>query len=76
MMTALPFPINPIELELLVGVAIVLIIVASFLLLFFSAIIGAGVARLLYIGGSFCARKIRSSWPVDAARPVTVMAPR
>ena len=76
MMTALPFSMNPIELELLVGIAIVLIIVASFLLLFFSAIIGAGVARLLSVGGSFCARKIRRSWPVDAARPVNVMALR
>jgi hypothetical protein len=71
-----PLPLNPVELEFLVGIAILLIIVASFLLLFFSAIIGAGVARLLYVGGTFCARKIRRSWPVDAARPVNVMAPR
>ena len=62
------------ELEFLVGIAIVLIIVASFLLLFFSALIGAAVARLLYIAGSFSARKIHRSWLLGAARPVNVVA--
>lgn len=72
-------PLNPVELAFLLGIAIVLIIVASFLLLLFSAIIGAAVARLLYVGGSFCARKIRRSWPAGAARPMNVVvriAPR
>jgi len=67
MMTALPFSINPIELEFLVGIALVLLVVASFLVVFFSAIIGACVARLLYLAGSYCVNEIPYWWSVSGA---------
>jgi hypothetical protein len=65
MMTALSFSINPIELELLVGIAVVLLVVASFLVVSFSAIIGACVPRLLYLAGSYCVNEIRYWRPVS-----------
>jgi hypothetical protein len=51
---------NPLELELLIGVAGVLIFVASFLALLCSAVFGLGLAELLYVGGHWCVRKIQS----------------
>ena len=69
MMIALPLSINPIELQLLVGIAVVLLVVASFLAVFFSAIIGACVARLLYLAGRYCVNEICHWWPVSAPEP-------
>ena len=57
---------NAIELELFFGIAVVLLVVASFLVVFFSAIIGACVARLLYLAGSYCVNEIRHRWPVPS----------
>ena len=51
---------NPLEFELLIGVAGLLIFVASFLALLCSAIFGLGLAELLYVGGHWCVRKIQS----------------
>jgi hypothetical protein len=69
----LPLSLNPIEFELLIGIAFVLILVALFLVLLLSAIIGAGIARLLYLVGSCCVRKLRHSWSEGGARTVNVV---
>lgn len=55
-------------LQFLIGIAGVVIFVGLFLALLFSAIIGVGIARLLYIGGRWCMEKIHQSHTVAGAR--------
>jgi hypothetical protein len=52
----------------LIGIAGVVIFAGLFLALLFSAIIGVGIARLLYIGGRWCMEKIHQSHTVAGAR--------
>ena len=58
----------PAELQLLISVAGMVIFVALFLGILFSAIVGVGVVRLLYVGGRWCTDKIHQSHAVDGAR--------
>jgi hypothetical protein len=60
-----------IELEVLVVIGILLFLAAAFFAIFFSAIIGAGLARLLYVGGRFCAKTIHPSF-VPVHQPIAV----
>jgi hypothetical protein len=53
-----PPSFNTVELELLMYVSAVLIVVGSFLTLLFSVVFAAGLARLLYVSGYWCVRKI------------------
>ena len=63
----IPVSLSAGEFAALTGLAIVLILVASFVALFLSAIIGAGIARLLYVGGNWCVKRVRESyWESDA----------
>jgi len=55
-----PPSFNTIELELLMYVSAVLIFVGSFLTLLFSVVFGVGLARLLYVSGCWCAKKIHA----------------
>jgi hypothetical protein len=68
-----PPSINTPELELLIGIVGVLIFVASFLALLFSAIFGLGLARLLYVGGRWCVRKIHQTYSLGDTRPMTAI---
>jgi hypothetical protein len=68
-----PPSINTPELELLIGIVGVLIFVASFLALLFSAIFGLGLARLLYVGGRWCVRKIHQTYSLGGTRPMTAI---
>lgn len=61
----IPVSLSASEFAVLTGLAVVLILVAAFVALFLSAIIGLGIARLLYVGGSWCVKRIRESGPVD-----------
>ena len=56
---------NTLELELLMYVIAVLICVGSFLAFVVSAIFGVGLARLLYVSGCWCARKIHPAYTLD-----------
>ena len=58
----------PAELQLLISVAGMVIFVALFLGILFSAIIGVGVLRLLYIGARWCTEKIHQLHTVSSAR--------
>jgi hypothetical protein len=58
-------PPSPLELELLMYVIAVLILFGSFLAFVVSAIFGAGVVRLLYVSGCWCARKIHHAYSLD-----------
>jgi hypothetical protein len=60
-----------IELEVLAVIGILLFLAAAFFAIFFSAIIGAALARLLYVGGRFCAKTIHPSL-VPVTSPVAV----
>jgi hypothetical protein len=62
----LPPSSNPLELELLIGVAGVLIFVASFLALLCSAVFGLGLAQLLYFGGQWCVTKFHQSYSLNS----------
>ncbi len=68
-----PPSINTPELELLIGIIGVLIFVASFLALLFSAIFGLGLVRLLYVGGRWCVRKIHQTYSMGGTRPMTAI---
>jgi hypothetical protein len=61
----IPVSLSAAEFALLMGLAIVLILVAAFVALFLSAIIGAGIARLLYVGGNWCVKRVRQSYSPD-----------
>jgi len=56
---------NTLELELLMYVVAVLICVGSFLVFVVTAIFGVGLARLLYVSGCWCARKIHHAYTLD-----------
>ena len=56
---------DSLKVELLMYVVAVLIFVGSFLALLFSAIFGVGIARLLYVSGCWCARKIHHAYSLD-----------
>jgi hypothetical protein len=58
------------ELQLLISIAGVVIFVGLFLALLFSAIVGLGMARLLYVGGRWCIEKIHQSHTVGNARAI------
>jgi hypothetical protein len=60
-----PPSFNTVELELLMYVSAVLIVVGSFLTLLFSVVFAAGLARLLYVSGYWCVRKIHHAYPLD-----------
>ena len=70
-----PTSSNTLELELLVGVASLLIFVASFLALLCSATFGLGLAQLPYVGGHWCVTKIHHSYlsSQSGARMVNVV---
>ena len=53
------------KLELLMYVSAVLIVVGSFLTLLFSVVFAAGLARLLYVSGYWCVRKIHHAYSLD-----------
>lgn len=61
---------STIELQLLVCVIGVVVFLGSFLAIMVSAIFGLGLARLLYVGGCWCVRRIHHSRPVVGALPV------
>ena len=56
------------ELQLLIGVAGVVIFVGLFLATLLSAIVTVGIARLLYIGARWFVEKIHESYTVAGAR--------
>jgi hypothetical protein len=69
---------EPAKLQLLIGTAGVVIFVALFLGILFSAIVGVGVVRLLYLGGRWCTEKIHQLHTVSSARtmhPIGGMVP-
>ena len=68
-----PPSMNTPELELLIGIIGGLIFVASFLALLISAIFGVGLARLLYVGGCWCVRKIHQSYSLVGTRPMNAI---
>jgi hypothetical protein len=59
--------LDTLKLELLMYVVAVLIFVGLFPALLFSAILGVGVVRLLYVSGSWCARKIHRAYFLDGS---------
>ena len=61
---ASPSP-DTLKLELLMYLVAVLIFVGSFLAFVVSAIFGVGLARLLYVSGCWCARKIHHAYTLD-----------
>jgi hypothetical protein len=63
-----PSSLNTPELELLIGIIEALIFVALFRALLSSAILGLGLARLLYVGGRWCVRKIHQSYSLGGTR--------
>ena len=66
---ALP-SLSPIELQLLIIIAAVLIFFGSFLVLVFSVVFGLGLARLLYVGGRWCMGKVHHLHQVGGALPI------
>jgi len=56
-----PPSFSTLELEVLISVIGILIFFGSFLALLFSAIFGLGLARLFYVSGCWCVRKIHDS---------------
>lgn len=62
---------SAVELEVLVVTGVLVFLAAAFFAVFFSAIIGAGLARLLYVGGRFCAKTILPSF-VPVHQPLAV----
>jgi hypothetical protein len=53
------------EFALLAVVVIATVLIALFVALFLSTIIGLGIVRLLYAGGSWCVKRIRESRPLN-----------
>ena len=56
---------DTLELRLLMYVIGVLIFVGSFLAFVVSAIIAAGLVRLMYVSGCWCARKFHHAYSLD-----------
>jgi hypothetical protein len=61
-----PPSLSSFELGVLIYGTAVLIFFGSFLVLLFSVIFGLGLARLLYVSGCWCARKINHAYSLDA----------
>ena len=53
------------EFAVLAVVVIATVLIALFVALFLSTIIGLGIVRLLYAGGSWCVKRIRESRPLN-----------
>ena len=64
----MPPSLNPLEMELLIGIVDVLIFVALFLALLCSAIFGLGLARLLYVCGFRCMRNMHQTYSMGGTR--------
>ena len=62
---------NSIELEALMIIASLLVVAASVVVILFSAIIGTGLARLLYLGARSCVNRILPNF-VPVYEPVAV----
>jgi hypothetical protein len=60
-----PPSLSSFELEFLIYGTVVLIFLGSFLALLCSAIFGVGLARLLYVSGCWCAKKIHHAYSLD-----------
>jgi len=71
--TAMPLSLNAAQLEVLIVIAGLLIFAALFLAIFFSAIIGVVTARMLYVGGHWCVKKIQQSQSAGNTRTVNVV---
>jgi hypothetical protein len=70
--TAMTLPsFSSIELEALMVIATLLILAATIVVILFSAIVGAGLARLLYLGGRFCVKTILPNF-VPFHQPIAV----
>ena len=59
-----PLP-DTLELGLLMYVIAVFIFVGSFLAFVVSAVFGVGLARLIYVSGCWCVRKIHHAYSLD-----------
>jgi xanthine/uracil/vitamin C permease (AzgA family) len=68
-----PLSLNVAQLEVLVVIAGLLFFAFLFLAIFFSAIIGAVTARVLYVGGHWCVKKIQQSHSACNTRTVNVV---
>jgi UPF0716 family protein affecting phage T7 exclusion len=62
---------SSIELEALMIIASLLVVAASVVVILFSAIIGTGLARLLYLGARSCVNRILPNF-VPVYEPVAV----
>jgi ABC-type phosphate/phosphonate transport system permease subunit len=68
-----PPSFSTLELELLISLVGVLIFVGSFLALLFSLIFGLGLARLLYLSGRWCVKRIHQLYPLGGERPTNAI---
>lgn len=68
-----PLSLNTAQVEVLVVIAGLLIFAFLFLAIFFSAIIGALAARVLYLGGQWSLKKIQQSYSAGHMRTVNVV---
>jgi hypothetical protein len=68
-----PSSLDSPELQLLIGLLGVLIFIALFLALFSCAILGLGLARLFYVGGRWCVRKIHQSYSLGGTRTMNAI---
>lgn len=50
--------LSPMELEILIALAALVIFPAAVVVVLFSAIVGAGLSRLLYLGARSCANRV------------------
>jgi hypothetical protein len=66
----LPF-FSSTELEALLAIAMVLILAVAVVLVLFSAIIGTGLARLLFLGARSCANRVLPYF-VPVYQPIAV----
>lgn len=71
--TMVPLSLNVAQLEVLFVIASLLFFAFLFLAIFFSAIIGGVMARMLYVGGRWCVKKIQQSQSARSTRTVNVV---
>jgi hypothetical protein len=64
----------PAEMQLLISVAGVVIFIGLFLAILCFAIVGVGIARLLYISGRWCMEKIHQSHTAASARTLQAVS--
>jgi hypothetical protein len=62
---------SSIELEVLVVIATLLVFTAAFVAVLFSATVGAGLSRLLYVAGHSCVKTILPNF-VPLPQPVAI----